>query len=88
MISFYKLTRGRCVANRPPLRTTAEIAEILGMSVRSLANVLILDGAPRPQLDFSRRERGGMGASRPVRYYEPKEVVAWVRQWQEKKGQA
>jgi hypothetical protein len=87
MMSLNHPTPSKRVANRPPLRTTAEIAEILGMRLMVLVRVLALDGAPKPRMDLTVRNRGGRGrAANPTKHYEPKEVVAWVRAWQEKKG--
>lgn len=67
---------------RTPLRTTPEIAEMLGVPTRQLAAILGSDpNAPRCRLDHS--TQSGRAASNPARWYDPVEVRKW---WQARKA--
>jgi hypothetical protein len=61
---------------RPPLHTTEEIAQHLGITARQLNGALHVDDAPKPV----RRLMGNSArASKRRTYYVLKDVVAWYR---------
>jgi hypothetical protein len=71
--------RFRTKKSRPPVRTTAEIAEQLGVTPNSLGGYLGTDpNAPKPAFKALSSVKG------PKTYYNPAEVIAWWRQKTEK----
>lgn len=63
----------------PPLRTSSEIAEILGVTSQHLVWALQQEGAPQPRI---RSSKAGHLTGRSRVWYEPREVIRWYREFE------